>query len=152
MANKDQGRLAVREVAHVEKLDVESGEKHHKVSAIGAWTFADGTAVTDEETLQRLESKALLDATNGVVRALLSDDAKAELAPVIEDMLTKDIVTLDEFRRLEEKGFPALAIVAEQMDISTTDAHARMERTGIPRALFTVLVQEWAAHRNMIGE
>lgn len=146
----DAGRLAMREVAHVEKIDVETSEKRHRVSAIGDWTFSDGSPVTDEETIHRLEAKALLDATNGVVRALLNDDVKVQLTPVIEDILTRDIVTLSDFSHLEKYGFPALNIVAEQMDISTTEAFLHMERSGMPLPLFTVLVQEWAAHRNMI--
>lgn len=148
--NQDVGRLAMREVAHVEKLDVESGEKRHRVSAIGGWTFSDGSPVTDEETIHRLEAKSLMSAMNGVVRALLNDDVKVELTPIIEDILTRDIVTLSDFRRLEHYGFPALDIVAEQMDVSKLEAHGKMERAGMPLALFTVLVQEWCAQRNIV--
>lgn len=157
MGQADIGKIAFREVARVDKW--ENGEQVGPpdkilVTGIGQWYYknenGDPVYITEAETINKLEVNALLDAVNGVVRALLSDDIRDRLTPIIEAVITKETLSVDDYRQLSSLGFPALDITAEMLGMSTQEAQAHLEASGIPRQLFTVLIQEWAVHRNMI--
>lgn len=150
MASSDGGRLYVRETAHVEIIPADQSPRQHVVAGVGDWTTPDGLPVNDAEIIAKLENDALINAVNGVVRALLNDDVKAQLAPIISQMLERDTITPEDYKELNKYGFPALDITAEMLGISTLEAHERLSRIGIPRPLFTVLMQEWAVARNAI--
>lgn len=156
MAQGDSGKIAFREVARVDKWEGDQVGPPDKilVTGVGQWYYKDDDGnpvyITESDVIDKLETNALLDAVNGVVRALLSDDIRDRLTPIISQIISQDRLGVADYRQLAELGFPALDITAEMLGMSTQEAHEHLEASGIPRPLFTVLVQEWAAHRNMI--
>lgn len=150
-ADKKEGyRIAVQETAIVEKFEGEKKKNRREsieVYGVGEWTWSDGTPITEPDVLERLDSEALMNAVNGVVRFLLNDDVKVQLAPILQSILATDVVTPEHYLQLEHYGFPATEITAEMLNISTTDVYGHMNATGIPRKLFIVLMQTWAANR-----